>query len=108
MSFEEAHRRAAESQILVESRHAAAEAKFEAFDFGANVVEDVEGWEYVNDGDEMTRTVYFENAEDPEADSQRGHFTVRFEAGTDAVAEAYGALGGTVIEDRQVASSPRP
>ena len=56
----------------------------------------------------MTRTVYFENAENPEADSQRGHFTVRFEDGTDAIAEAYGTLGGAILDDLQVISSPRP
>ena len=109
MSPEEAHRLAVASQALIESRHAAADAKFEEFDFGAgNVVEDAEGWEYFNDGDEMTRTVYFENAENPEADSQRGHFTVRFEDGTDAIAEAYGTLGGAILDDLQVTSSPRP
>lgn len=108
MSLEEASRLAAESQTLIESRHVAADAKFETFDFGSsNVVEDAEGWEYFNDGDEMTRTVYFENAENPEADSQRGHFTVRFEDGTDAIAEAYGTLGGAILDDLRVTSSPR-
>lgn len=95
-------------KTLVEMRRDAADRKFEDFDFGTSKVEDIKGWEYENDGDQMTRTVYFENSEDPDADSMRGHFNVRFEPGSATISDAYGVLGGATFEDKPEVGSPRP
>ncbi len=95
-------------QTLIDKRHEAADRKFEDFDFGEAKIEDMEGWEYENEGDQMTRTVYFENSEDPDADSVRGHFNVRFEQGSAVIADAYGVLGGATFEDKPQTSGPKP
>lgn len=95
-------------ETLLDLRRDAADRKFEDFDFGETKVEDMEGWEYENDGDQMTRTVYFENAEDPDADSVRGHFNVRFEEGSAVISDAYGVLGGATFEDKPRAAGPQP
>jgi hypothetical protein len=94
-------------QTLIEMRRDAADRKFEDFDFGTSNVEDMEGWEFENDGDQMTRTVYFEDSEDPDADSVRGHFNVRFETGSAVIADAYGVLGGATFEDKPQIAGPR-
>lgn len=109
MPLDEADHRPTATRTLIDDRRAAADAKFEAFDFGdGNDVEDADGWEYTNDGDEMTRKVYFRHAEHPDADSERGHFTVRFENRSDVISEAYGSLNGAIFEDRvEVPAGPR-
>jgi hypothetical protein len=93
---------------LIEMRREAADRKFQDFDFGSAQVEDMDGWEYEGHGDEMIRTVYFAPLDDPSADTQRGHFTVRFVVGSAAIEEAYGALGGAVFEDKVETSAPSP
>lgn len=93
---------------LIEMRREAADQKFQDFDFGSAQVEDMGGWEYEGNGDEMTRTVYFASIDEPSADTQRGHFTVRFLDGSAAIEEAYGALGGAIFEDKIETSPPRP
>jgi hypothetical protein len=93
---------------LIEMRREAADRKFQDFDFGSAQVEEMGGWEYEGNGDEMTRAVYFAPHDDPSADTQRGHFTVRFGDGSAAIEEAYGALGGAIFEDKVETSLPRP
>lgn len=72
---------------LIERRHAQADQAFEDHDFGAYVVEDKSGWEYVNDGRVMSRPVFFEDPTDPERDSLKGCFEIVFKKNSDKIIE---------------------
>ncbi len=86
---------------LVDRRREAADGEFERYDMGGETVEDSSGWEYTIPGTEMSRPVFFRNADDPDADSVTGHFRVVFAASDSAeVVEAYAAIRGSEFGTR--------
>lgn len=66
------------TEIFSRQRSDAADAEFEAYDFGEAVVNSFDGWEYTSPGTEYTRTVWLDNPEDPDGDDIKGHFVVTF------------------------------
>lgn len=79
-------------------RTASADAAFQAFDFAGSVIADMGGWEYSAPGVEYSRAVYFENTEDRDGDTVKGHFTVVFESTESAVVrESYAMINGQLI-----------
>ena len=91
-----------------QERTAAADAVYEAFDFGATV-EDQSGWEYVTPGDEWTRPVFVRANEEEleDAPSTKLTFVVRFKEGTAEILNAYaidakGSLWGESDDGRRI------
>ncbi len=97
--------KALNARIIAENGHTTlfyrrqrkADMAFEDYDFGANIVEDMSGWEYVNDAREMIRLVFFENRADPDQDSLKGSFTVLFEKNSDEIASVSADIDGYVF-----------
>ena len=79
------------TETLQDLRHQAANAAFEAYNFGSGVtVEETSGWEYDSPGSEMSRKVFYAVDEAPDSDSQMAGFTVVFAGSESAVVvEAY-------------------
>ena len=89
-------------------RHEAADREFETYEFGGAGIGEVDGWAYETPGTEMSRTVWFQNAEDPDGPDLKGHFTVRFAATDSAeIEDAYASLNGNDVGER-AAPAPRP
>lgn len=78
---------------LDERRGEAADAAYEGFDFGYQVA-DGQGWERSTADDEWVKVLFFENDEDPSADSLKGHIAVRFAPGGDEVVDAWAVCDG--------------
>lgn len=76
-------------------RGVAANEAWLRYDFGCQV-EDADGWERITPGDEWTRKVYFD-ADEADAPSIQGSFTVLFEPGTARISEAYALCNGQRI-----------
>ncbi len=90
-------------------RSVAADAEFEAYDFGAATVEDADGWESVTPGSSMTRVVHLANVEDPDGPTDKCSFTVLFENDENAVVvDAYALVhaGGVQIGKRGTVAPP--
>lgn len=87
------------------NRRSAADYEIETYDFGYQVV-GVDGWEWNSGSDEVSKTIYFENEEDPDGPSIKGHFVVRFENGTAVVQDAYGSINGNDIGSRVNIKAP--
>ena len=62
---------------FAEQRRAAADLAFDAYDFGATEIEEMDGWTSTRLGLDMTRTLYLKPLRDGEP-TDRAHFTVRF------------------------------
>lgn len=77
-------------------RNEAADVVLEGYDFGYQVV-DGSGWERTIPGDEWTKTLFFENEEDPSGPTVPGNLVVRFETGSAAVEEAYAIVNGEIV-----------
>jgi hypothetical protein len=91
---------------LNEARRAAAEAALEQYDFGNNEIEEMSGWEYSQPGVHYTRTVFFQNFDDPKGDSVKGHFTVMFENTTsETVLDIFAMIDGTLIGQPTISGS---
>lgn len=75
---------------LVELRIGVANRVFDDFLFVENVI-DSNGWE-ADGSDELVRTVFFENTENPSGDSIKGHFVVRFDQDSTYVMGAHGHI----------------
>jgi hypothetical protein len=86
-------------QSLEELRTAAAQAAFEAHDFGDLDIEDHSGWEFSTHNSQWTRAVYLapDAAGEP---SRRADFTVVFETNTAVIKEAYASLNGDILQPR--------
>ncbi|MGY3582357.1 hypothetical protein ACVIGB_000719 [Bradyrhizobium sp. USDA 4341] len=84
---------------LEELRGSAAQAAFEAHDFGELEVEDISGWEFSTRDSKWTRAVYLtpDTAGGP---SCRAEFTVVFESDTAVIKEAYASLNGEILQPR--------
>ncbi len=86
---------------LSESRRAAAEAEFEAYDFGDQVVVATNGWEDDDSYTRLTRVVFLTDPDDPAGPSVAAHVNVDF-ANRDC-ADVIGVeaiLGGDVVGHR--------
>jgi hypothetical protein len=94
---------------LLTRRSEAAEAEWQGYDFGPEVVEDASGWESETPGREMSRPVYFRDAEDPDGPTIAGRFVVEFGADdSDEVIGARATIGGNDVGFRpQSAAAPR-
>jgi hypothetical protein len=93
---------------LDEIRHEAADREFENYEFGEARVGEADGWGYDTPGTEYSRTIWFENPEDPNGPDLKGHFAVRFAATDSAeVSEAYASLNGQDV-GRRPSASPGP
>jgi hypothetical protein len=68
-------------------RKGAADKAFEDYDFGADSVEDSNGWKI--DGDEFSKVFFLSNPDG--GDSIKGHFTVDFEECASVVMSAEAA-----------------
>jgi hypothetical protein len=80
---------------LETARSANAQARFEDYDFQAEVAA-FDGWEYYSPGKEWTRAVYLETEE--EGPSQRVYFTVVFAADSSSeIKEVYAINENGVI-----------
>lgn len=77
---------------LDERRRQAADLVCEGYDFGYQVA-DGQGWEHGGD-DEWVKVLFFENDDEPDADSLKGHLAVRFAAGSDEVLETWAVVAG--------------
>lgn len=84
--------------MLETLRREQADKAFEVYDFGDAKVVASDGWERLSPGREWSRVVYFENDEDPRADSVKGHFVLTFAGDTASVVEnAVGILVGVEV-----------
>lgn len=81
------------SNEMNNKRFAAAQEKFESFNFDCNI-EAHDGWEYSSHHNDWVKTIYIEAEDSPESDTIKGHFTVLFYPGTDEVAECYASVNG--------------
>ncbi len=78
-----------------------ANSEFEAYDFGDSTVTAVDGWDYTTPGTEFTRTVWFENKDDPDGDDIKGHFTVTFDGTVGfTISDANASIDGNDIGKR--------
>ena len=69
------------------ARRVAADAAFEAYDFGEDIVGEINGWESDRGDDGVIRTFFIE---DPDGGPcERCRFIVRFAAGGSRVTDAY-------------------
>lgn len=87
------------ADALEAARSAAAQAAYEAYDFGAETVDDAEGFEHTTGMAAWTRTLYFtphhENGRPIfGAASLRGNFSVVFKRDSAEVKDAYAMLNG--------------
>jgi hypothetical protein len=87
----------ADAQDLTASQRATADNLFERYDFSYQV-EDAGGWTTSFDGDDvsMTRAVYLQ-ADEPDQDSIRSDFTVRFKDGTNVPHDVVCMLHGEEV-----------
>ena len=85
--------------ITTELRCIAADLEFELYDFGSDVPEAANGWEYDSDGNEWTRVVFFNPVDPDEEESATvaGHFSVTFSHESDEVVGAYASINGNDI-----------
>lgn len=81
------------------NRRSAADYEIETYDFGHQVV-GADGWEWNSGSDEVSKAIYFEDEENLDGPSIKGHFVVRFEKGTAEVQDAYGSINGNDIGNR--------
>jgi hypothetical protein len=90
-------------------RSVAADAEFEAYDFGTARVEDAGGWESTTPGNSITQVIYLANVEDPDGPTDKCSFTVLFEGEENAVVvDAYALVhaGGVQIGKRGTVEPP--
>jgi hypothetical protein len=95
---------------LNQLRREAAEREFENYDFEDANFTDTNGWDYCDQDNSWTRTVFFERSEeeieeDGTADTIIGSFTVVFAEGSDEVVTAYANINGADIGHRPEPSS---
>ena len=92
------------------SRREAADAEYEAYEFGENGPVEHGGWEQGAEGDAWTRTLFFEDADDVSLPTVKGQFTVRF-AGREGieVTDVHASIAGSDIGFRgAISSAPGP
>jgi len=90
-----------EDSTLQSRRQEAADGEWRRYDMGGYLAEDADGWEWTTRSLEMTRVVYFENAEDPGSATVKGQFTVRFrDFGSAEVDDVSASIGGCLIGRR--------
>ncbi len=82
-----------DADVMLETlRREQAEKAFEVYDFRDAKIAAADGWQLTKPGREWTRTIYFENSVDPQADSIKGHFSVLFAGDTASVVESAAAV----------------
>lgn len=76
--------------MLDNLRRAAADSAASTYEFGDDAgPSEMGGWEFTTPGDEWTRPIYLDPADEDSDTTIKAYFTVRFEAGTAKVIEAY-------------------
>jgi hypothetical protein len=97
------------SETFSKRRIEKANEEFEAYDFGDATVNSFDGWDYTMPGTEYTRTVWFENTEDPDGDDVKGHFTVTFESPVGfSIAGVSASINGNDIGARGIVPIQHP
>lgn len=93
--------------LLQAARDQAAQAEFEAYDFGEVGFRDFSGWESTSGGNEMSRPCFITDdaAASDDTPSIKIYFTVRFKPGTAEVAEAYAMHNGQFLGRRTAIAS---
>jgi hypothetical protein len=85
------------TESLETARRLVADHLYETFSFDSTIVA-ASGWSWEQPGTEMTRPIFVAHPSDPSADSDLGHFTVRFEDADSFVpVEAYAIVGDAMI-----------
>lgn len=92
------------TESLADRRNSAADDELAAYDFWHETVIDADGWEHVTPGDRYERTIYFQNADNPEGDSVKGSFAVIFDGHhSAAIREVYAQIAGNIFGSRSPA-----
>ena len=93
------------------NRREAADREWENYDFSPSEMDEMSGWEYTSGSsadESWSRQVFFVPSEEPEGDTVKGHFTVRFAHGTAEVKEAYGMINGNYVGRRPTDGEDAP